>query len=1513
MPLPGGPSDKFGNRYELWWTVSQLVRMLHGQEESIRIEDPGVTKAEFVITSGGRRELHQAKRSHPDGKWSIASLAASDVKVLQAIFAELAGNDEKFVFVSSSDARELSELAERARDAVSVQEFETQFLNAKEQKANFDKLRKHWNNAPIATAYDILRRVEVRTSDERSLEEKVNWGLSSLFLSDPDSVCAELRRIAEDSVHQIITRDVLVALLDERGFKLRRLAKPNAAPALVSEVTDRYLAEARRKLIRKSLIHRATSDILLSQIAGPPFEVDCAITGKAGSGKTACVVEIVETLRARGIPVLAFRLDRLEPVSTPTALGEKLGMEESPALVLAAAATGREAVLIVDQLDAVSTTSGRISDFLDAVEGLLVEARGLRATLKLHIIVVCRAFDWQNDHRLRRMLSEKHTNVEVSEFSIDEVKAVLSAEHFSSELFQSRQLELLRLPQNLALFLDAGFDPAEAAKFNTAKELFDRYWDAKRRAVTERVRPQGDQWLDVIQLLCEEMTRVQQLFVPREKLDRFASDYVRQMASEGVLTFDGKRYGFGHESFFDYCFARVFIVKDQPLTEFLTTSEEHLFRRAQVRQVLAYLRDADRQRYCAELHALLTDERVRTHIKDIAVALVANLPDPGDDEWVVLEAWLNSEVAAFARGQRNQEKFATLVWQHFFTSPSWFCLADKRGLVASWLASDNDNLIDMAVNYLKVHQRHSGDRVAELLEPYVGKGGKWKNRLRFVVEWANHENSRAFFELFLCLIDDGTLDDARGPIASNSTFWSMLYGLAKARPEWVPEVISRWLRRRLLLIHERSAGDADVNWGDLFKHDDFGPEHFYDSAGKAAEVFVRHVLPVILEISDAAVYKDKVKPPKRDAVWPLLFHREYESIDSACLNSLVIALNKLAKEDPDKLRGTTPELRRRDTFTANFLLLSLYTEGATHFADEAVALIYNEAWRFDCGFSDSSYWVATELIRAVVPVCSAENRLKFEDAILRYSTEYERTRPGRKWAGRASFVLLCAIPPEYRSQKGKSRFQQLERKFEKADEPPRGIKGGWVGSPIVKKAADKMTDEQWLKAIAKYRFEDNPNRWDDPEKGGAPELAGMLRDFVRNEPERFACLSLRFPVNANPVYIERTLEGLKGTPISVELKLAVCRKAYTESRGECGTSIADLLGSIEEALPDDAVRMLDWLATEHPDPERELWSTVAWDDKAYYGGNIHNHGINTTRGRAAEAIRNLVLRDARYITRFRSTLGDIVSDQSLSVRSCVASTLLAVARDDLPLALQLFQKLTATDERLLQTPYVERFIYYNLREHFEELRPIVERILRSTIPDVSRAGARLASLAALHHESAANLVEEAISGTPAQRCGVAEVAASNIAHAECRAWCESHLLQFFNDTDAEVRRQAASCFRRLEREPLEAYENLITAFSQSAAYQDDSFSILHVLDESLERLPGITSLVCEKFLDRFTDEARDIRTHRAGDVHIVTKLILRTYQHHRDDDWASRCLNLIDRMCLEGIREVKGGLEEFER
>ena len=75
----------------------------------------------------------------------------------------------------------------------------------------------------------------------------------------------------------------------------------------------------------------------------------------------------------------------------------------------------------------------------------------------------------------------------------------------------------------------------------------------------------------------------------------------------------------------------------------------------------------------------------------------------------------------------------------------------------------------------------------------------------------------------------------------------------------------------------------------------------------------------------------------------------------------------------------------------------------------------------------------------------------------------------------------------------------------------------------------------------------------------------------------------------------------------------------------------------------------------------------------------------------------------------------------------------------------------------------------------------------------------------------------------------------------------------------------------------------------------------------------MTCEVCEKFVDRFADEARDIRTRRARHTRTVAKLVFRTYQQHQDDEWTFRSLNLIDRLCLERTYDAGREFEQFER
>lgn len=1551
--LPGGPAAKLGSRYETWWTVAELLRMLDGSTKTLRIEVPGIDKAEFVVTTESRRELHQAKRSNPKGRWSLDQLRAEGL--LSFIGTEVTSDADRFVFVSGSEARELSELCAAAVDAESQEEFQRSFLSAKARNAAFRILLVEWK-CGVGEAMERLRRINVRTIDEQELKEKAGWQARALFTADSSKVLAELRAIAEDSVHRTITRHALVKLLAQRGYQLRVVRSPEQAIVAVESATKRYADAARKSFISGSLVPRSTSADLLSRLNGPL--ADNVLTGTAGSGKTACIVEVVDNLQARRIPVLALRLDRVPPsVSTTTALGDLLGLEESPVLVLAAAAeeSKRPSVLIVDQLDVVSTMSSRSSHAFDLIEQLLHEARGIRRRVAIHTLVVCRAFDWSNDSRLRKLMPDDHSHFELEPFTADDVGKLLIAAGFAPTSFQTRQIVLLGLPQNLSLFLEAGFDPTQTPSFGTATELFDRYWTAKRHSVEARVTPSPDRWDDVIKTLCDEMTATQQLFVSRERLDNVSPGYLQQLASEGVITFDGDRYGFGHESFFDYCFARVFVSRPQPLVSFLMSTEQHVFRRAQVRQVLAYLRDKKFSRYIHELRQLLSDTQIRLHIKDLAFSLLAEVVGPTTQEWTLWQNWIAPVLNAIENGTTHHDKVSQLAWRRFFGSQPWFPMVDQSNLVQQWLASGNDTLADEAMKYLWTHHLHSPDRVAAILKPYADCGGKWRARFRTFMERATLHTSRSLFELFLSLLDSGDFDADPDRDRADSFFGNAILRFENQRLDWATEVLGHRLQRRLATI--RTSGN-DLRHTNPLGLSETATIVIRKSANRDPVAFVKHVMPPVLSISDSALVDDD--PPKRDAVWLSLIKTKHPRAEDACLIGLGTALRTLAgKRDPN-LHDIIDTLRCRETYVANYLLIALYLGDPARYADDTASLLCHQPWRFQCGFSDSPNWFAMELVRETIRHCSNRYRNRLETVILGYLSPFERTIEGRRYKepGRTRLRLLSAIPEELRSNCARRHFGELTRRFPERIEEPRGIVVRRVTSPIDRSAIERMTDDQWLRAITKYDTEHSSLPAPEPFKGGALELARELENRVKEDPARFARLSLRFPSATNRVYMQHTLAGLRDADVDNDLKLQVCRRAFSESCSYSGKWIADVLGGIKDRLPDDAVEMLSFIATKHEDPNEDAWLQDSGNGQPFYNGDILTNGINTTRGRAADAIRTLVLADAEYLDRFRSTIELMTRDRSTAVLACVVGLLSVVAYRDPVLGITLFKGMNFSEERLLSTDYVCEFIRNSVGEHFLDLRPIVRDMLGSSYPEVCEAGARVAAIAALANDCAERLVAIAMkgsrmmrtnvlgkSGNPAvprvreplpitsyatwirrlsghlsrlisrllsnwvsdrrvrrarRRLGVGRVAAYNVAIPEYRRWCEAKLMVLFEDRDSDVRSQAASCFNHLGTHPLATYEGLIRKFCASMAFTQGADFIIHVLEESREPLPGISCLVCEKYLDCFE--------HTLG----VAKLIFRTYHQHKNDEWTPRLLDLIDRL-VEGGPGPDSEFEQFDR
>ena len=309
------------------------------------------------------------------------------------------------------------------------------------------------------------------------------------------------------------------------------------------------------------------------------------VQGPAGSGKSDVLFELTERLDDHAVPYLAFRLDRWQSTASPEALAAQMDLPVSPPVTIAAVSPGKRCVLIIDQLDAISSTSGRNTEFFECVDEML---RMAATQQQISVVLACRRFDARNDARLRRLVGDVSHIVDIGPLSLEQVDETLLQLEVAADSVLPQLRELLRVPLHLALF--AQLAPASAASLpaiKTLRDLYDEFWKSKQAELAQRLG-RDPEWVAVLDALVEDMNARASLQAPVELVDEWEADRVA-MQSASVLLEDKGQLAFFHETFFDYVFARRFVAKRRTVRDLLAT-DQLLFRRAQVRQLLAYER-----------------------------------------------------------------------------------------------------------------------------------------------------------------------------------------------------------------------------------------------------------------------------------------------------------------------------------------------------------------------------------------------------------------------------------------------------------------------------------------------------------------------------------------------------------------------------------------------------------------------------------------------------------------------------------------------------------------------------------------------------------------------------------------------------------------------------------------------------------------------------------------------------------------------------------------------------------
>ena len=547
--------------------------------------------------------------------------------------------------------------------------------------------------------------------------------------------------------------------------------------------------------------------------------------------------------------------------------------------------------------------------------------------------------------------------------------------------------------------------------------------------------------------------------------------------------------------------------------------------------------------------------------------------------------------------------------------------------------------------------------VASLIGPFRGQSANWRLRLQRLVERGSVYTSPEMEDLVIALIQDGTLDTATG-FAVNSDWWSIWYMTSTQQPAFTARGLGAWFDRQVERADELNRDDPFSGRPELVTYSQFSEHVIAECAKRAPREFVREIFPRFVRF-DKRVPKEWIAEPSA-----------FGSPDEQLRDALAEAMMSLAKVDPAELDSIVDAETLSETKWMHSIVLRAWSSNSDHYSERIVRyLMARPDQRLDIGYdvaaggADIFAAVSRTAVAAASAFCSDASFIELESAIRNIAPEWERER-GRE--GLTELALLRALAQERVGEDARQRIQELERRFPNA--PQRGApqphtrehKAQRARAPIAEEAQQHMSDAQWLSAMAKHTGE-----WRTfvgaQFVGGAVELSQDLKKLAAKNPERFAALVDQMEATLPPTYFEAILKGLSdngngsGRAGTLEQVCSVLRRIRDLGVQVHGVEVGWAIGALsEEALPDDIVQMLCQIALDDPDPESDDWHRARDEESPI------DQAINSARGAAATALSGLLSADRSRWNILKPTIGHLVEDRVLAVRSVAVESLLAI-------------------------------------------------------------------------------------------------------------------------------------------------------------------------------------------------------------------------------------------------------------
>jgi hypothetical protein len=1512
---PGGIADKVGNRYEAIWLVRHLVQLIDGRAMAITVEALGDEGAgfEFCVDRSAHREWHQCKRQ-TSGSWTVNRLAGEGV--LGNFQTKVANSDNDIcIFVSTDPSKPIKLLKEKLPSAQDAKQFE-QSLSGDEQT--------HWQNLQQQLEIDAdqalkwLARCEFVTWPEAELTTSLLAELERWFASPPADVLAALRTwIEEDrNFNRAITRADLEAFLAGRAIILKQYEFDRTIPGKLKTANMHYDKSYRPVGAGLFDIERAEVDALLAALSDNEGPRTIALAGSAGSGKSVIIRKALGKIEGSD-PVLVFRVDQLTGVSSLSGLGETtIDINDSPAVVLQQLAGQKSAILIIDQADAVSDMSGRASSVRTVLLKMLRQARFYR---QLKVVFSCRSFDLENDHEFRAIADPKFcTRIDIAPLRwTEDVLPIAKRLGIGVEQASPKVQALLCQPIGLAIAAElARNEPVELGHVEHISQLYDELLKLRDRELRALHQPSWSLY-DALGSVAKSMSEHEQLAAPVSVLDSYpgAADLLQQA---GLVVASGPKLALMHESLFDYLHARAFVSQGFRLQDFLLQSEQTLFRRTQVRQILAQERDLDRSGYLSNLKFILSDERVRAHVRDLVVKWLATIADPTIEEWDL--------VLASADGGEGLPRHTGRV---IFGNKGWLLLLDAHGILDLWFAVENDDDLYWILRAIEGMAKSNEADGARLLTRFLDRRPEKAALLLRCFTW--FQPDQAMTDIADVVIRSLSLCDAEALENVGEGPFNLADGWVKNAPgdagRILAAVLENWYRH-----HETGTPFSDETH---HLHRDF--YHFNELVEADPEAALKSVIPAMRIAMDRTEVGDE--RPSEDRLW--YWRRKDRGSGPHIVEFIDMvrsALQKVAQSVPERIPDLLAPLDPRHHMTALHLLLETVSANpalASLLADHADNPgLFKAGWHhadaFSAGKAVATSWPMLErdvreqlearLMRLYPELefaarCSRKSKLPEKDGDWSPDQYKQWARHGLADAGKTQWSTFRQLSGIDLSPVAQRRACELERKFQRQQpEEPDGIRSGSSHSPIAPDRAKRMNDQAWLSAI-KTDWS-NRERWSSRGfRGEAGDLARVLQEETKANPERFLALLWRLPSDAPPAFARGILHAVAETSLNTDALDELLTQLAGQSpwQPDEHTLLWLITQRKGDALGQKALAVLAEIAA-NGDVGKELDSTQKEKEKPEplfraamnVGHELAWRGRETARGKAIDLLGRLAWHEKAAFD-LRCPLVDRAMDEKEPDRLLAATGLFvqAAIKHSLPDAAKWLRQLFELAPLALAGESGRAALMHLDQLDHDAARPILVAMLNCSDPRLNSLAAALIFARSFDDPRWLPERDMILDGCEEWRAAAAHVAANQVDRDTYDAQLNALIIRFFNDDSELVRTAAADVFRNLDTTAMAIHADLYRGYLNSKFFEGERTYFMHRLDDA----PAALDPLVLELIELAATKVSTANSDRGTIGYRLWEPLMRVYTSNEGkSDVRKRCLDVIDQLVTSDI----GGSDKLQ-